>query len=88
VAYAIAIKQIYASHYFYSTLELRFLVDDAPSAAEGSSLVSITRSRSDGLTGLTGLFLRPIITRRSRDGVRNYLQHVKQQIERPGPASP
>jgi hypothetical protein len=84
VSYAIAIKQLYASHYFFTTLELRFLVeDDRHSPERGLSLVSITRSRSDGMTGFKGLFLRPIISRRSRDAVRGYLEHVKRQVERP-----
>ena len=82
VAYAIAIKQLYAAHYFHTTLELRFLVEDHRRfGGPGVSLVSITRSRNDGMTGFMGLFLRPIISRRSRDGVRGYLEHVKRQVE-------
>jgi hypothetical protein len=82
VAYAIAIKQLYASHYFHSALELRFLVDDGRVARPGFYLLSITRSRTDGMTGFTGSFLRPIISRRSRNGVQRYLEHVKRQVER------
>jgi hypothetical protein len=83
VAYAIAIKQLYASHYFHATLELRFLIDDDRAGRRGFWLLSITRSRNDGMTGLKGLFLRPIISRRSGDAVRGYLEHVKRQVERP-----
>ena len=84
VAYAIATKQLYASHYFHTTLELRFLLDRTDAdGREGSALISITRSRNDGMTGFRGLFLRPIIRRRSRDAVRSYLEHVKRQVERP-----
>jgi hypothetical protein len=87
VASVIAIKQLYANHYFHTTLELRFLVDDDRGAGRrGLYLISITRSRNDGMTGLKGLFLRPIISRRSRDAVRGYLEHVKRQVERPAPA--
>jgi len=83
-AYVIAIEQLYASHYFHTTLELRFLADDdGPSGEPRTLLVSITRSRSDGMTGFKGLFLRPAISRRSREAVRGYLEHVKQQVERP-----
>jgi hypothetical protein len=85
VAYVIAIKQLYASHYFHTTLELRFLMDDdRPSTQSGTSLISITRSRSDGMTGFKGFLLRPIIRRRAREAVRKYLEHVKRQVERPG----
>jgi hypothetical protein len=87
VAYVIATKQLYASHYFHTTLELRFLVnDDRRSGRRGTYLISITRSRSDGMTGLKGFFLRPIIRRRSRDAVLRYLEHAKRQVEGPVPA--
>ncbi|OFW12460.1 MAG: hypothetical protein A3H29_13085 [Acidobacteria bacterium RIFCSPLOWO2_02_FULL_67_21] len=82
VAYAIAIKQLYASHYFHTTLELRFAIDD-DRPGRGFWLVSLTRSRNDGMTGLKGLFLRSIISRRSGEAVRKYLAHVRQQVERP-----
>jgi hypothetical protein len=45
--------------------------------------VTITRSRSDGMTGFKGLFLRPIISRRSREALRGYLEHMKRQVGRP-----
>ena len=86
VRYAIAIKQLYASHYFHTTLELRFLVDDDRRAGRGTVLISITRSRNDGMTGFKGLFLRPIIRSRSRDAIRSYLDHVKRQVMLPVPA--
>ena len=87
IAYAIATKQLYASHYFHTTLELRFLVDRIDRTGHaGSTLISVTRSRSDGMTGFRGWFLRPIIRRRSRDAVRHYLEHVRRQVERPATA--
>ncbi len=88
VAYAIATRQLWASHYFHATLELRFLVDRiGVDGRPGAALISITRSRNDGMTGFRGLFLRPVIRRRSRDAVRRYLEHVRRQVERPGPAA-
>lgn len=83
VSHVIAIKQLYASHYFHTTLELRFLVDDPD--RRGFHLLSITRSRNDGMTGLGGSLLRPIISRRSRNAVRVYLEHLKRQVESPAP---
>jgi hypothetical protein len=78
---------LYATHYFHTTLELRFLVkDDRPATRRGFYLLSITRSRNDGTTGFTGSLLRPIISRRSRNAVRGYLQHLKRQLERDSPA--
>jgi hypothetical protein len=87
VSHVIAIKQLYASHYFHTALVLRFLVeDDRPPVGRGSYLLSIIRSRADGTTGLKGSFLRPIITRRARTGVRGYLEYLKRQVERPASA--
>jgi hypothetical protein len=83
VSYVIAIKQLYASHYFHTALELRFLADDDRRAdAGGFHLMSIIRSRSDGTTGVKGSLLRPIIGRRSRHAVRGYLEYLKRQAER------
>jgi hypothetical protein len=80
----IAIKQLYASQYFQSALELRFLVEgDRARGQSGFYLVSITRSRIDGVTGFTGSLLRPLINRRSRNAVREYIEHVKRQVDRP-----
>jgi hypothetical protein len=87
VTHAIAIKQLYSSHYFHTTLELRFLVEDRRPGRTGFYLISITRSRSDGMTGFKGAFLRPVISRRSRNAVRGYLEHLKRQVESPAPAS-
>jgi len=86
--YVIAIKQLWASHYFHTTLELRFLIDDVPVGGSGMTLISLTRSRNDGMTGFTGLFLRPIISRRSREGVHRYLAHLKAQMEEPAALGP
>ena len=87
VSHVIAIKQLYASHYFHTTLELRFLVEDQRGAdRRGFYLLSITRSRIDGTGGLKGSLLRPIISRRSRTAVRSYLEHLKGQVERAAPA--
>jgi len=81
VSHVIAIKQLYASHYFQSTLELRFLVDAAPPSGRGFYLLSLTRSRIDGTNGMTGSLLRSIVNRRSRAAVRGYLEHLKRQVE-------
>ena len=86
VSHVIAIKQLYASHYFHTALELRFLADDRRADRGGFYLLSIIRSRIDGTTGLKGSLLRPVISRRSRTAVRGYLEHLKRQVERADPA--
>ena len=44
-------KMLYASHYFWTAIELRVLVPD-PARGEGFWFVTVNRSRSDGLSGL------------------------------------
>jgi hypothetical protein len=81
VSHVIAIKQLYASHYFNTTLELRFLAEEPLAEPRGFYLLSLTRSRIDGTTGLKGSLVRPIVSRRSRNAVRNYMEHLKRQVE-------
>jgi hypothetical protein len=89
VSHVIAIKQLYASHYFHTSLELRFFVEDERRPARDRfHLFSLTRTRIDGTTGLKGSLLRPIVSRRSRNAVRGYLEHMKRQVELNEPASP
>ena len=49
----VASKMLYASHYFWTGLEVRALVSDS-SRGPGFWFVTVNRSRSDGLSGFTG----------------------------------
>ena len=49
-------KMLYASHYFWTGLEVRALVSDS-SRGPGFWFVTVNRSRSDGLSGFTGIFV-------------------------------
>ncbi len=53
----IASKLLYASHYFWTAVELRILTPD-PSRGPGFWFMTINRSRSDGLSGFSGMFVR------------------------------
>jgi hypothetical protein len=70
--YVITTKQLYASHYFQTALEVRALFDDAERPGEGHYLVVLNLARSDGLTGLFG----PIVRSKVRSGARNGLLTV------------
>ncbi len=76
-------KMIYASHYFWTGLELRVLLPD-PARGEGFWFVTVNRSRSDGLSGFTGFFVR----RRVRSEVQNAslasLQMTRSLLEQSG----
>ncbi|MGV3518457.1 hypothetical protein [Luteitalea sp.] len=70
--YVITTKQLYASHYFHTAIEVRVLYDDRERPGQGHYLVVVNRARLDGLTGLFG----PIVRSKARNGARNGLQAV------------
>jgi hypothetical protein len=76
----VATKMLYASHYFWTALELRALVPD-PARGRGFWLATVSRSRSDGLTGFTGLFARSRVRNRAKDGVLTALRATKKRLE-------
>lgn len=78
----IASKQLYCSHYFHTALELRYLAKDtARPDARGFFLMTLNRSRADGLTGFQGLFVRGRVRDRTRDGLHSHLEATKRNIE-------
>jgi hypothetical protein len=76
----VASKMLYASHYFWTALELRTLMPD-PSRGQGFWLVTINRSRSDGLSGFTGFFVRRRARGEIQAGTRGVLEGTKQLLE-------
>jgi hypothetical protein len=76
----VASKMLYASHYFWTGLELRMLVPD-PSRGRGFWFVTVNRSRSDGLSGFTGLFVRHRVRSEVQDGTMAILRSTKQRLE-------
>ncbi len=73
-------KMIYASHYFWTGLELRALVQD-PSRGSGFWFVTVNRCRSDGLSGFTGMLVRRRVRGEVRDGVLAGLRTTKARLE-------
>jgi hypothetical protein len=67
--YVITTKQLYASHYFHTALEVRALLDDPDRPGQGHYLVVLNLARSDGLTGMFG----GVIKSKARSGARNGL---------------
>lgn len=63
----VASKMVYASHYFWTGLEVRALVPD-PERGAGFWFVTVNRARSDGLSGFTGMFVRDVFAARCRKG--------------------
>lgn len=78
----VASKMLYASHYFWTALELRALVRD-PQRGPGFWFVTESRSRSDGLGGFVGRLLRGKVRGEADKGTATVLQLTKRTMERP-----
>jgi hypothetical protein len=76
----VASKMLYASHYFWAALELRTLLPD-PSRSQGFWYVIVNRSRSDGLGGFTGIFVRPRVRSRVREMTAAVIEATKRKLE-------
>jgi len=76
----VASKMLYATHYFWTGLELRALVPDG-ARGPGFWFVTVNRSRSDGLTGFTGTVIRRKVERETEDGTLAALQATKTSLE-------
>ena len=73
-------KMLYASHYFWTGLELRALVPDPPRGS-GFWFVTMNRSRSDGLSGFRGFFVRRRVRSEVQNGALAALRSTKQRLE-------
>jgi hypothetical protein len=79
----VASKMLYASHYFWTALELRVLLPDQ-ARGPGFWLVTVNRSRSDGLSGFTGGVIRGRVRGEVEDGTRAALTATKTKLEAKG----
>jgi hypothetical protein len=78
--YAVASKQIYATHYYDASLGLTVVVGrDDPAPA--TYVVYVNRSRIDVLGGLLGGVSRRIISSRARATVSDHLAQLQQRLE-------
>lgn len=80
----IATRQIFANHYFSATLELRTLIEDDEGGTPAFFLIYATRSRIPGLSGFVGALIRPIVKRRARSGMEDYLERIRMATEGSG----
>jgi hypothetical protein len=69
-----------ASHYFWTALELRVLLPDPP-RGDGFWFITVSRSRSDGLSGFTGRFVRGRVRSEARSGTLTALAATKTKLE-------
>ena len=79
-AIVVANKQLYASHYFWTALELRVLLTDH-TRGRGFWFVTLSRSRSDGLSGFMGRVIRGRVRTEARKGIETALVATKNILE-------
>ena len=83
----VAIKQLYASHYFHTALDVSACVDDtAGGRPRGFYLVTLKSSEQDGLTGFKGTMLRKIVVDKTRSSLETALASAKRAVEQSAPA--
>jgi hypothetical protein len=78
-AYAVAEKQIYASHYFETALDLTVCFKDAQ--RPGFYIITVKGSKQAGLTGLRGSIVRKVAVDKARSSLERVLTTVKQRLE-------
>jgi len=81
--HVVAVKQLYASHYFHTALEMRAVVADDADLGGGSTLVILNMARSDGLTGLFGGLVKSKARSGSREGLERALAAIRKMAEAP-----
>ena len=80
-AYAVAVKQLYASHYFETALDLTVCVRDQENPGRGFYLITLKGSQQAGLTGLKGGIVRKVAVDKTRSSLERGLGALKQKLE-------
>jgi hypothetical protein len=82
LAYAIATKQLYSSHYFQAALHLTFCIrDEVTPKRPAFYLVTLIGSEQAGLTGLKGSVIRRIAVTRAASSLERSLMVIKRALE-------
>jgi len=75
----VAVKQLYASHYFETALDVTVCVTDVNN--RGFYLITIKGSQQAGLTGLKGSIVRKVAVDKTRSSLQHALAAYKQTLE-------
>jgi hypothetical protein len=80
--YAVAVKQLYASHYFESALDLTVCVRDRQKTnPPGFYLITLKGSQQAGLTGFKGGIVRKVAVDKTRSSLEKAMASIKQKLE-------
>jgi hypothetical protein len=81
-AQVVAVKQLYASHYFQLALDITECIpNNSPGGSRGFYLISLRGSTQQGLTGWTGALVRRIAVGRTRSAQEKTLIAIKKELE-------
>jgi hypothetical protein len=81
-AYAVAIKQLYSSHYFQTALDLTVCVKGTDSPNQrGFYIITLKGSKQAGLTGLKGGIVRKVAVDKTRSSLERALASTKEKLE-------
>jgi len=82
VTYAIAEKQLYASHYFETALDLSFCIRGSDDPKQpGFYLIMAMGSEQTGLTGVKGSIVRKVAVGRSVSNLQGALMTIRKALE-------
>jgi hypothetical protein len=80
--HAVALKQIYASHYFETALDVTVCINDLQASDQpGFYLITMKGSQQAGLTGLKGSIVRKVAVGKTRSSLERALASIKQKLE-------
>jgi hypothetical protein len=77
----VAIKQLYATHYFHTALDVSVCVQDGVADHPGFYLLTLKGSEQEGLTGARGSLLRKMVVDRTRTSLERALASIKRMVE-------
>ena len=77
----VAIKQLYATHYFQTALDVSACVGDGAPGRPGFYLLTLKGSHQDGLTGARGSMLRKVVVDKTRASLERALEGIKRTLE-------
>src|SRR5262249_46580645 len=80
-AYAVAVKQLYSSHYFETALDLTVCVKPTDEKRRGFYLITLKGSQQAGLTGFKGGIVRKVAVDKTRSSLEKALVSIKQKLE-------
>src|SRR4030095_14135924 len=82
----VAIKQLYATHYFHTALAVSVCVDDGAAVTpHGFYLLTLKSSEQEGLTGVKGSIVRKVVVDKTRSSLESALDSIKRSVEQSAP---